>query len=103
MKPLILGKAEVSFHHEYKKELIWSEKSDDAKEMAVPIATTATIVVSGVSVTSTAKCNPKDHFTFEKGRKLSLARAIQSHTGLMKADRKRVWEDYNKLKPGGRW
>lgn len=117
MKKLQLGKAEVSFSHSYKKDLIWVEKKDAAIDVSKPISTTASITINGKEAVGIAKCFYKDKFTFEKGRKIALEKAIATHPDLAlegsskkekKAspaykERARIWNDYSKLKPGGRW
>ena len=45
----------------------------------------------GNLVSSTAYCNPSDQFNKAKGRKLALARAIES---LPRAERKQIWAAY---------
>lgn len=103
MKPLILGKAEVSFTHEYKQTQVWCEKKQGAVTVNQPVATSVTIKTDKEEQTAKAWCAPTDHFNFEKGRKLALARAFKSMQSLDKKDRARIWEEYSKLKPGGRW
>lgn len=45
-------------------------------------------VINGVAL-----CNPMDNFDREKGRKLSLTRALKTW-GLEKADRTIIWKAY---------
>ena len=41
-----------------------------------------------------------DSFCKDVGRKVSLARALETITAI---ERRKVWEDYRMSKPGGRW
>jgi hypothetical protein len=50
----------------------------------------------------TASCSINDNFCREKGRKLSLLRAMKQ-AGMDKNQRKLIWELYRVAKPGGRW
>lgn len=52
--------------------------------------------------TGAARCHSNDHFCREKGRKLSLARALKN-ANLQKEERKEIWESYRSMKPSGRW
>lgn len=46
-----------------------------------------------------ARCSVKDNFSFEKGRKTALARALKNY-GMVKQDRAIVWEAYlNRPRP----
>jgi len=47
-------------------------------------------------------CATGDMFCKEKGRKLSLGRAMQN-AQLPKEERKVIWELYRNMKQGGRW
>lgn len=55
--------------------------------------------ISGLSF---AVCAHGDHFNKEKGRKLSLARALKN-ANLPKEERRVIWELYRNMKPSGRW
>jgi hypothetical protein len=52
--------------------------------------------------TGSAGCHFRDHFCKEKGRKLSLARAMKN-ANLPKEERTVIWELYRNMKQGGRW
>lgn len=49
-----------------------------------------------------AECASTDHFSRDKGRKISLARALKK-TDLPKQERAEIWETYRNMKKGGRW
>jgi hypothetical protein len=49
-----------------------------------------------------AICADGDHVNKEKGRKLSLARAMKK-ASIPKEERKVIWEIYRNTKLGGRW
>jgi hypothetical protein len=49
-----------------------------------------------------ALCSLKDNFSRDKGRKLSLLRAIQ-RIGVPKKERKPIWDAYRDMSPTGRW
>jgi hypothetical protein len=111
-KPLLLGKCKISFHHEYIAEhKLCKEKNAQTKERSIitkvvstPKATRVLIETDkGEKITGRVVCSPRDMFTFETGRKLALRRAFSKPSSLSKEDRRRVWDEYNKLKPGGRW
>lgn len=51
-----------------------------------------------------AHCTPKDIFCRDKGRKLSLARAIKNASLLLtKEDKKMIWEAYRNMTVKPRW
>ena len=111
-RPLLLGRCKVSFHHEYITEhKLCNEKLlPDGKRARVtrvintPKATRVIVEINnGEEITGRVVCSPRDMFTFESGRKLALRRAFAKPSSLTKEDRRRVWDEYNKLKPGGRW
>ena len=69
----------------------------------VPIVTYCDIYVGETLIaTGQARCNPKDHFNKDGGRKLSLSRALQE-IGLSKEDKKCVWEVYRTMTKKPRW
>ena len=49
-----------------------------------------------------ATCHEKDRPCKDKGRRISLQRAM-TEAGLSKEERKEVWEAYRRMKPKGRW
>uniref|UniRef100_A0A6M3LRG7 Uncharacterized protein n=1 Tax=viral metagenome TaxID=1070528 RepID=A0A6M3LRG7_9ZZZZ len=49
-----------------------------------------------------AFCNVNDHFVRDKGRKLSLLRAMKN-AGMSKEERKVIWELYRNMTPNMRW
>jgi len=50
-----------------------------------------------------AHCTPTDIFCRDKGRKLSLARAIKNVALLSKEDKKMIWEAYRRMTTKPRW
>jgi hypothetical protein len=49
-----------------------------------------------------AICSDNDHFSRDKGRKLSLARALKN-SNISKEERKEIWEAYRNLTKKPRW
>jgi hypothetical protein len=107
MKKLIqLGKCKVGFEHEYESRHVTSKKTGITTVISLPKATNVTIDTGYEVVNARVSCSHKDHFTFEKGRKFAMRKAFSlmtSSSRIDKIDRKRVWDEYNKLKTGGRW
>jgi len=69
----------------------------------IPIVTYCDIIDGNLVIaTGKAVCHHKDHFCREKGRKVSLARAI-FNAGMPKEERRTIWELYRNMKVGGRW
>jgi hypothetical protein len=101
-KMITLGSAQIGFSHEYESKHS-TDKNGITKVVSVPKATTVTIKTDKEEVSAKASCSSKDLFRFETGRKLALKKAFTHTTSLTKDDRKRIWDEYNKLKPGGRW
>jgi hypothetical protein len=56
----------------------------------------------GFSVEDVAVCSKHDNFCYDKGRKISLARAIAS-ADLPKKDRQMIWEAYRYMGGKKRW
>jgi len=102
--PLLLGKCEVEFEHEYVPVHVTSKKDGKTTVCRSPIATTVTIVTpKGETLFARVAKHYKDPFVFETGRKKALKKALSFATTMPKADRKRFWDEYSKTKPGGRW
>jgi hypothetical protein len=101
-KSIVLGVAEVSFSHHYEPKHELNSKTNETHVVKVPKATTVVIKANNLTVSAKVVCSHRDTFSFEKGRKAGLRKAI-ALTTLNKEDRTRLWADYNKLKPGGRW
>lgn len=103
-KTMILGNCEVKFSHEYKPEHLYNEKTNETIVINVPKATNVTLKTPFETINARVSCSYKDHFKYETGRKLALKRAFANlSTTLTKEEKRRVWEEYSKLKPGGRW
>ena len=49
-----------------------------------------------------AFCHPKDHFSRDAGRRLSLSRAMKN-AGMAKEERTVIWELYRNMKKLKRW
>jgi hypothetical protein len=49
-----------------------------------------------------ALCSLRDNFSRDKGRKISLTRAIQQ-IGVPKQERKPIWDAYRDMSPNKRW
>lgn len=106
MKKMQLGKFEVAFAHQYNNEMVWSDKKGEAFSVKTPVATTATISFRGFTSIGRAVVAKSDSFNYEKGRKIALKKALaglKDTCAPLKTEKQRMWEDYNKLKPGGRW
>lgn len=66
--------------------------------------TSCTIELNGVyHASGMAHCTPTDIFSRDKGRKLSLARAIKNVPLLSKEDKKMIWEAYRTMTTKPRW
>jgi len=102
-KFLTLGGAEVSFHHEFDAKPVLNSKKGLTEVVFYPKATNVTIKTENETVSARVSCSHKDSFKYETGRKLALARAFKQTKTMSKEDKRFVWEEYNKLKPGGRW
>jgi len=57
---------------------------------------------ASMKILSVACCMPTDHFCKDKGRKISLAKALRTTT-LSKSERAEIWEAYRNMKPNKRW
>jgi hypothetical protein len=53
-------------------------------------------------VTATAICHPHDNFSYDAGRRISLAKAMAA-LALTKEERREIWEAYRAMTPNGRW
>jgi hypothetical protein len=103
MKKLInLGSCEVSFDYGYKSSIVVDKITGDVKPVHAPISTKCVVVFAGINGEGRVSCSHKDHFEYERGRKLSMRKAF-AQLPMSKEDKKRAWSEYNKLKPGGRW
>lgn len=78
------------------------KKMDQARELD-HIDTVCFIMKGNVSIDfGLASCGKNDNFCRDKGRKLSLARALKSAL-IPKEERTEIWECYRNMKKGGRW
>lgn len=102
-KPLILGICKVSFHHEYEPKTIVNSKKGLTEVVFNPKATNVVIETPNELVNARVSCDSRNAFIFETGRKKALKKAFAKTTLLTKEERRHTWEEYNKLKPGGRW
>lgn len=106
MKTMTLGKVAIGFEHEYESRHVINKKTGLTTVVDFPVATNIKMDTGLEVIEARVSCSHKDHFTYEKGRKIALKRAfslVTTKSNLDKIDRKRVWDEYNKLKPGGRW
>lgn len=103
VRPLALGKALVTFVHQYDPQIVHNKKTHMSEVIKVPISTTAFVKTDEEENYGKSAPHIGDAFVYEKGRKLALKSCFRKMTTLTKSDRKRVWEEYNKLKSGGRW
>lgn len=98
--------ARVFFRHEHLKD--WEHDlhtvNDELTDyMAIPYrglwnrSTTCTILIgdenSGEGLVGVTYCSVKDQFSYAKGRKLALKRALEV-SDLSRDERKLVWDDY---------
>lgn len=97
-----LGVAKVGFEYEYESSHVVNKKTGIMSVCDAPRATTVTLKIGNDVITTMVSCSHKDHFSFEKGRKLALKKAFSMST-INKGDRTQIWNEYNDLKPGGRW
>jgi hypothetical protein len=103
-KVMILGNCEVKFSHEYKPEHLYNEKTEMTKVIQSPKATNVNLKTPFEVINARVSCSYKDHFRYETGRKQALRKAFKGlKTPLTKEEKRRVWDEYNKLKPNGRW
>jgi hypothetical protein len=102
VRSLQLGPAMVTFTHAYDNEVIWDKKKQMAMSVRKPISTTVSVEFGKERASAKSLCSEKDNFVYEKGRKEALKKCFAKMT-LGKGDRKVVWEEYRKLKKGGRW
>ena len=103
IRPIQLGCAKVTFAHEYDLKKVQNSKTGELEMQGIPRATTVTLVTDREEITAKAACSHRDRFTYEVGRKTALKKAFATVNSLTKEERTRIWEEYNKLKPGGRW
>jgi hypothetical protein len=103
IRPIILGVARVQISHKYEPKHVLNKKSNITEVIGVPVSTTVVVETDTETQTGKAVCSKKDHFTFEEGRKKALKKALGQMASLTKEERRRIWEEYSKLKPGGRW
>jgi hypothetical protein len=97
-----LGAVKVSFSHEYEPKQLTSKKDFTTRIVLTPRATTVVVKTDDAVVHATAVCSHRDAFVYETGRKTALRKAF-AQLSLTKEEKRRVWEEYSKLKPGGRW
>jgi len=103
-KKLILGSCEISFQHEFNlKDQLVNSKTGSFKTVRIPKATNVTIKHGDEEVSARVSCSHKDSFKYETGRKLAIKRAFQQMSSISKEEKRIVWNEYNKLKTGGRW
>ena len=102
-RSMALGTCEISFSHEYVPTHQFNSKKSETRVIELPKATNITIKHGDETVSTRVSCSHKDSFKYETGRKLAMKKAFSLMTSVTKDERKRVWEEYNKLKTGGRW
>ena len=104
-KSLTLGVAKISFEHQYEKKLFLNKKTKEGKLVNIPVATKVVVEVPTEEMPAIALsvCSKNDHFTYEDGRKIAMKKAISSIKSITKEEKRQIWDDYNMLKPGGRW
>jgi hypothetical protein len=102
VRPLQLGPAMVTFTHGYDSDIIWDKKKAISTIVRKPVSTTVSVEFGTERVSAKSLCSIKDNFVYEKGRKEALKKCF-AKTTMGKGDRKVVWEEYRKLKKGGRW
>ena len=90
------------FFHKNDQPVSTSKLSKKVEQTPIEKATTCIIFnEEGVRVSSgVANVHPKDNFNKEKGRKISLARAIKTWD---KEYRSQVWEEYRTWGTKNRW
>jgi hypothetical protein len=103
LRSVQLGIAKVQFTHQYDSTIVHDKKDHITKVVRKPVSTVVTVEVNNETCVAKAICSPRDHFSFEKGRKIGLAKCFSTMKSLTKDDRRRIWDEYNKLKTGGRW
>lgn len=103
MKAIKLGKCEIVFHHDFEPRDIYNSRTGQHVTRLIPVSTSATVKTATEIFTGHATCSVNDNFSYEEGRKLSMRRAFKRMSSLTKKDRKVIWNEYNKLKPNGRW
>ena len=64
--------------------------------------TTCIMECPGHQTTQTATCHPRDNFSRDEGRKISLAKAMAA-LALTKEEKREIWEAYRTMTPNGRW
>jgi hypothetical protein len=64
--------------------------------------TTCTVEYPGHQTSQTATCHPHDNFSYDAGRRISLAKAMAA-LALTKEERREIWEAYRAMTPNGRW
>jgi hypothetical protein len=102
-RKLILGSCEISFEHEFELKDQFNSKTGLSKTIGLPRATNITIKHGDEEVSAKVSCSHKDTFKYETGRKLAIRKAFSQMSSISKEDKRRVWDEYNKLKVGGRW
>ena len=66
--------------------------------------TSCTIELNGVyHASGMAHCTPTDIFCKDKGRKLSLARALKAVPLLSRSERNNIWQVYRRMTKKPRW
>ena len=103
IKPLELGICKITFSHQYDSEVVLNKKKHVTEVVRKPVSTMVTMQANTETTIAKAICSPRDQFTYEKGRKEALKKAFSGMKTLTKEDRRRVWDEYRKLKTGGRW
>ena len=109
LRPLLLGRCQITFTHQYDSQIVHNKKTHVSEVIRTPIGTTAHVKTDeeatfGKSAPHVNKTTGKaEAFVYETGRKKALKSCFKKMVSLSKADRKRVWDEYNKLKTGGRW
>lgn len=89
-----VGKYDVVFEHKRN-----SNKLPMATTCKVVIPDSVTGNISTIHAIGVAFCNPADQFSYNQGRKLALARALQSFP---RDERGAFWTAYYQAR-GGKW
>ena len=106
-RTLKLGNAEVEFSYSRVSKTIRDSKNNLTKAILIPKETKVTIKTPNETLIGRAICSSRDNFTYEMGRKTAMKNAFATSRIADKTTRKaehtKIWNDYNKLKKGGRW
>ena len=106
-KTLKLGNAEVEFSYSRVSKVTRDSKNNITKAVLMPKETKVVIKTPSETLIGHANCSSRDNFTYEMGRKIAMKNALATSRitdkTIRKAEHTKIWNDYNKLKKGGRW